>query len=513
MQLDGTEMPIAGSKEIASIGISGSTVTVVTSSPHGYSTNDYIRVLYTDNYTKTEPRLSQITVTNTTTFTYIDADSAGSSSETSGYVITPGNTPNGGGKAIFSIWLRDCNFENVYCHHTPSTGYGTDNHDNVRYINCRADSCGTSSKITVAADQPSGCSGFGMGTAGYVIEDLKIVNCTADYNWNSGYTFEVVPNDEDDKVGHFMECNGCTAVGNLYGFKTHNSLKRANSGVRFISCSANGNVDIPEYVAGTGVSYAGTGFLVWENASNTQVVSCFSWGNEDYGIAVSSYRSRGTIINGNAVFENASDGIRGSGGSFTLSNNVINNNGKHGLNIIVSSSGPVDDVLVTDNLIYNNSITSKASGFDGINIDVSSGGSTDGMIISGNRITDKTPARTITSIVGDGTTVTVEVSDPLNMVSDDWVNITGTTAFNGTDKSITIVHPTKFTYLDTPVATEASGTATRVGTQDRAISLADDVDITSLLINGNSLRGNKRSSLASTSWSNADVTFVDNLTD
>lgn len=69
-------------RNIVSISKSGSTVTVVTSIAHKMTTNDYVYIYGTSQYTDDVAR--QITVTGPKTYTYVDNDGISKTAETGG---------------------------------------------------------------------------------------------------------------------------------------------------------------------------------------------------------------------------------------------------------------------------------------------------------------------------------------------------------------------------------------------------------------------------------------------
>ena len=503
MQLNGKQNPVSGSVAISSISGNGTTVTVDTASVHGLTTNDYIRVFNTTGF-DTSIDTVQVTVTDTDTFTY-----AGTATglESSGYIIKPAAT-NGGAKGTFFQWMQDCTFERLYVVNTPSSGLGNDNHQRVWYIDCVTENCGTSCKITGAGDEPSGCSGFGLGCGGFGAEEAYVDRCISKGNWNSGYTWEVTPDGTYDFIARYYIYTNCTANGNSYGFRVQSSNSRGNRGVKITNCTSYGNKEVN---ASNGVTLGkgGTGLYIQSAPSDVILANNYVYQNEGSGLYVDDSNSRNLSISNNIFKANSGSGARIDCGSFVFNSNVVSHNGERGV-FLFAPAGGIKNAIITDNIIWNNGV--GATTYDGFDLQHNSY-VIDGLIFSNNRVFDERQATSISSISGDGTTVTVITSTIHNLVDGDRADITGTVGFNTTNKAVTIVNNTVYTYADTVASSEATGTSTRVGSQDRAMNFADVANITSFLISGNVMRGNLRSSLASTSWSNADVTFVDNLTD
>jgi len=105
---------------------------------------------------------------------------------------TPGTTRKG----FFFTYCQQIHYLRVSVHDTGATGFGNDFLVNCTFTDCVATGCGR-----LGAVENSGCSGFGIGTGKYLIENTILTNCTATGNKRYGVFFEIQGADDYKSSG------------------------------------------------------------------------------------------------------------------------------------------------------------------------------------------------------------------------------------------------------------------------------------------------------------------------
>jgi len=299
-----------------------------------------------------------------------DLEIDGSAMPTSPYAI--------GRKGIEGNYLQLCMFQNLYIHNTPASGLGIDNLDRVWIDHCYIKNCGT-------AGQSQGSNGVGIGTGGNTNESFIVTNCITENIANSAYLtedLELVTTTEkmyifsnnisiNDYTGFSISgCDNVSVIGNQIYSPTNNGIRC----IKFVSHNPD-NILIKGNSVIEATSY---GILIENDSTN------FS-------------------IEGNTVRDGTVEGIYCRGFKGNIVNNIVRDNGKHGIMIFGAASQPnITDLNITNNFVFNNSkITANSDGIrlDGSNISFSD------IRITGNRCYDDqgTPTQRYGIILSSGT--------------------------------------------------------------------------------------------------------------
>lgn len=230
-------------------------------------------------------------------------------------------------KGIYIQFMRKARFERVTVKNTWATGFGVDHLDDAWFVDCVADGNGRGiAALGLAPKTSSGHSGFGIGTGGYRLEAVSIINCTALNNGLYGIFTEKQPLDPHFPEG--LRVIGCVSSGNYTGFKDCGSTGAIVQGNQFI------NNQVGVLLDGTVlVPYAGKDGRISGNVIT---------GNQ-VGVQIGAAGQGGYSITDNEIYGNSGDGISipasaTLGDRFDFEDNRIHNNGGKGINIQASSN-------------------------------------------------------------------------------------------------------------------------------------------------------------------------------
>lgn len=286
-------------------------------------------------------------------FILTDLEIDGSAMPTSPYQI--------GRKGFEGNYLQLCVFQNLYIHDTPASGLGIDNLDRVWIDHCYVKDCGT-------AGQAQGSNGFGIGTGGNTNESVIVTNCYTEGIANSAYLLEDLESVTTAQKMYIFANN--VSINDYTGFSVsgcdnaivvdNQIYSPTNNGIRCIDFASH-------YVDNVVIK-------------NNSVIDATS-----YGILLENHTTN-FIVEGNTVRDGTVEGIRvmGSGGS--VKNNIVRENGLHGIQLFSPVSGlAVHDVIVEGNKVINNSQDSATA--DGIRIDGSNAAFSH-LLVTNNRCYD-----------------------------------------------------------------------------------------------------------------------------
>jgi hypothetical protein len=237
-----------------------------------------------------------------------------------------GTNQTGWTKGFFMLYCLRHYYRRVYVHDTGATGFGSDFMVDSVYEDCIADGCGRTGTISTA-----GCSGFGIGTGKYAVENVSLINCVARNNKRFGAFFEM----QGLLSAGYFASRGINIVG---GYYEGNQWGVGDCGVRGLSvvgAHINSNLD--------------TGFCM--------------------GPSLAAYSGYDGQISDCEISENVGDGIKIDlettvpKGGYAIANNNINNNGLCGIKLTTGVGAHViSDYSITDNHISGNGTVTPSAG-------------------------------------------------------------------------------------------------------------------------------------------------------
>lgn len=231
-------------------------------------------------------------------------------------------TDSTSGKGMFMRYIEDGVFENLRIINTIPTGLGIDFLDRVKIINCHALGCGRGRWTVISSGV--GCSGIGIGTGwnGHQ-ENFIISNCVCDGNYNNGIFVE-----DQGRWGKTVMADGTGQI-------IANNICRNGK-----NC----------------------GFSIW-GGKNVTFIGNISYNNSSTGFEIGYYALDG-VFHGNQAISN-SVGFKISNLSHPTNHvlftaNEVRANKNSGVSI--ATSGVCDNIVIKDNLFYDNPTGVSISG-------------------------------------------------------------------------------------------------------------------------------------------------------
>jgi hypothetical protein len=115
-------------------------------------------------------------------------------------------------KGFFVLYCLRHTYTRVKVANTGATGFGSDYMVDCAYTDCIADNCGQAMEVVTP-----GCSGFGIGTGKYAVENVTLTNCTATGNKRYGVFFEAQGSGAGWFVSQGARIVGGSSSGNQWG--------------------------------------------------------------------------------------------------------------------------------------------------------------------------------------------------------------------------------------------------------------------------------------------------------
>lgn len=241
-------------------------------------------------------------------------------------------------KAFFFQYIKRCTWTRVYVHDTGASGFGVDFLLDCHFTDCIAYNAGRNGTTS-----SPGCSGFGIGTGAYDVENVSLTNCTAKGNKRYGVFFEKL-------TGNVYNSKGARVIGGYYGDSNNRGIG---------DCGSRGLVVSGAQIVGN----VGAGFFLGADQSDDAgydglVTGCYIAHNGGRGVdldwTVGAQNGR-YAIRGNRIIANTSVGVKvqmsGAVTRLVVADNEIADNGSIGVHLVGGTSTDLD---VTDNRVMNN---------------------------------------------------------------------------------------------------------------------------------------------------------------
>lgn len=230
------------------------------------------------------------------------------------------NGVGAGSKGFGMYYMRGCTWTDVVVKNTAGSGFGNDYHQDCYYVRCFAENNGR-----IGTTASPGHSGFGFGTGGWLCENVYLIDCIARGNMRHGLFTEwqpianpglgVVQSAGVQVIGGRYEGNGVTGISDQSG--------------RGIIVNGAHIVDNP--LDGYSVT---TTAAVNNIAVDGLLTNCVITGNGRDGVHLDWTHLDLPVL-----------------GRYRVQDNVIENNGNHGINIRANAVHVVPLVEVLVNLI------------------------------------------------------------------------------------------------------------------------------------------------------------------
>lgn len=189
-------------------------------------------------------------------------------------------------KGFFMMYCLNHTYTRVKVSKTGATGFGNDYMVNCVYDSCIADGCGTSGTTATP-----GCSGFGIGTGKYAVENVSLINCVATNNKRYGVLFEAQGSGEGWFMSQGAQISGGSFNANQWGI--------GDLGMDGLIISAS---EVKSNIA-EGIYVGGPGVLVDFAGINGQISNCEVSLNGALGIRPAT-GGVGYVLTNNNVHDN-----------------------------------------------------------------------------------------------------------------------------------------------------------------------------------------------------------------
>jgi len=310
-------------------------------------------------------------------------------------------------KGIFITFMKRAMFHHIWCHDTGASGLGCDFLVDTAFVDSIVENAGRNGTTS-----SPGCSGFGIGTGNYDVENVSLINCVGRGNKRYGAFFE-------KQATPTYNSKGVTVIGGRY---EGNNRGIGDNGVKRIivdGAHISGNTDAGYYLgmdASNGIGSDGlvTNCVITDNGTRGVHL--------DYTGSLSPGRY---TIKGNQVQGNTSTGIKVE--TVTSAPNVVVSDNDVYLNkgpgVQLAGGGTFTDVEVSNNRIWSNGLVGGGSG-------ILVGASLTRPRIVGNKISD--PATTKTQGFGITINAGQTISGGIISRNDLSGNLTGAISNSGT---------------------------------------------------------------------------------
>lgn len=237
------------------------------------------------------------------------------------------NGAGAGSKGFGLYFMRRCTFLDVEVRNTAGSGFGNDHHQDCYYERCRAISNGR-----IGTTSSPGHSGFGFGTGGWAKEHVFLIDCVAEGNMRHGCFLEWQPiPDTATATNRWQSQPGLTVSGGRY---------EAN-GVSGISDQACGGAIVTgAHILGNGLD----GYSVTTTPPQLTLTGvggilsdCIIRGNGRWGVDI--YAPDVDLLDT---------------GRYRITNNVVEGNGDHGIQLRAHTRHIVRDIEVLWNTVRGN---------------------------------------------------------------------------------------------------------------------------------------------------------------
>lgn len=303
------------------------------------------------------------------------------------------NGDGAGAKGFNLSYIVGGTFTDVIVRNTAGSGFGNDVQVDTHYTRCHAINCGR-----IGDKSSPGHSGFGFGSGAYATENVYLVDCIARDNMRHGLFFEDQPLAGVEGplaagvqvIGGRYEGNGVTGISDQSGrgmiiLGAH----IVNNGGQGFSVTTTAAIDLVGHdgvvsnCVITGNTEEGVD-LAWihtplPSLGNYRILNNLVSNNGSHGIQVragNSFVVPGVEVRGNTCRDNYKNGIRVAGATFTrsrISDNMCVDNGQGSNGSGGGLTGPdrggisiqttLVDSLITDNYCTDSRVSGKSQAY------------------------------------------------------------------------------------------------------------------------------------------------------
>jgi hypothetical protein len=217
-----------------------------------------------------------------------------------------GSAQTGLVKGIFCTYMKRARFERVYIHDTGASGFGVDFLIDTTFVSCVAENAGRNGTTS-----SPGCSGFGIGTGQYDVENVSLIGCTARGCKRYGVFFE--------QLGGSFNSKGAQVIGGRYETNNRGIGDNGSRGLIVTGANISSNTDAGFFNGADQSTNAGFDGLV----TGCQI-------NDNTGTGVTLDWSVGNQT-----------------GRYTVRGNRVRSNGTHGIK--ATASGSLPDLCIAAN--------------------------------------------------------------------------------------------------------------------------------------------------------------------